>query len=58
MADRAKAKDDFFHRVDRGRTIRAVALGLGHSVQTCHGWRNEAGVSTTRGKSRTYSPED
>ncbi len=54
----AKEREEFFRRLDRGGTIRAVAAELGLGVDSCYRWRREAGVSTTRGKSRTYTAED
>lgn len=47
---KAKERDEFFRRLDRGGTIRAVAAELGLSVESCYRWRNEAGVSTPRVK--------
>lgn len=55
---KAKERDEFFRRFDRGGTIRAVAAELGLSVESCYRWRNEAGVSTPRVKSRVYTTED
>ena len=55
---KAKERDEFFRRLDRGGTIRAVAAELGLSVESCYRWRNEAGVSTSRAKSRVYTAED
>lgn len=55
---KAKERDEFFRRLDRGGTIRAVAAELGLSVESCYRWRNEAGVSTPRVKSRVYTTED
>lgn len=55
---KAKERDEFFRRLDRGGTIRAVAAELGLSVEWCYRWRNEAGVSTSRAKSRVYTAED
>ena len=54
---KAKERDEFFRRLDRGGTIRAVAAELGLSVESCYRWRNEAGVSTSRAKSRVYTAE-
>ena len=57
---KAKERDEFFRRLDRGGTIRAVAAELGLSVESCYRsrGRNEAGVSTPRVKSRVYTTED
>lgn len=55
---KAKERDEFFRSLDRGGTIRAVAAELGLSVESCYRWRNEAGVSTPRVKSRVYTAED
>jgi hypothetical protein len=55
---KAKEREAFFRRLDRGGTIRAVAAELGLSVSSCYRWRQEAGVSTPRGKSRAYTSED
>ncbi|MDN6179097.1 MAG: helix-turn-helix domain-containing protein, partial [Micrococcaceae bacterium] len=55
---KAKEREEFFRRLDRGGTIRAVAAELGVSVDSCYRWRREAGVSTPRGKSRSYTAED
>lgn len=55
---RAKEREEFFRRLDRGGTIRAVAAELGVSVDSCYRWRREAGVSTPRGKNRPYTAED
>lgn len=55
---KAKEREEFFRLLDRGGTIRAVAAELGVSVDSCYRWRREAGVSTPRGKSRSYTAED
>jgi len=52
---KAKERDEFFRRLDRGGTIRAVAAELGLSVDACYRWRREAGVSTRRAKNRAYT---
>lgn len=54
----AEDKANFFRRLDRGGTIRAVAAELGLNVDACYRWRHETGQSTARGKDRTYSAED
>lgn len=55
---KAKEREAFFRRLDRGGTIRAVAAELGLSVDSCYRWRREAQVSTPRVKNRSYSVED
>lgn len=55
---KAKEREAFFRRLDRGGTIRAVAAELGLSVDSCYRWRREAQVSTLRVKNRAYSAED
>jgi IS30 family transposase len=55
---KAKEREEFFRRLDRGGTIRAVAAELGLSVDACYRWRQEANVSTTRAKSRMYTAEE
>jgi len=55
---KAKERDEFFRRLDRGGTIRAVAAELGLSVDACYRWRREAGVSTRRAKNRAYTAQD
>lgn len=55
---KAKEREEFFRRLDRGGTIRAVAAELGVSVDSCYRWRREAGISTPRGKNRSYTDED
>ncbi|PVE14822.1 IS30 family transposase, partial [Arthrobacter sp. Bz4] len=54
----AKEREEFFHRLDRGGTIRAVAAELGLSVDSCYRWRSEAQLSTPRVKNRSYTAED
>ncbi|WP_367379205.1 helix-turn-helix domain-containing protein [Subtercola boreus] len=55
---KAKAREEFFRRLDRGGTIRAVAAELGVSVDACYRWRREANISTPRAKSRSYTAEE
>src|SRR5699024_4304239 len=55
---KAKEREAFFRRLDRGGTIRAVAAELGLSVDSCYRWRREAQVATPRGKNRSYSAEE
>ena len=55
---KAKEREEFFHRLDRGGTVRAVAAELGLSVDACYRWRREANISTPRAKSRSYTAED
>jgi IS30 family transposase len=55
---KAKEREEFFRRLDRGGTIRAVAAELGLSVDACYRWRREASVSTPRVKSRMYTVEE
>ena len=55
---KAKEREMFFRRLDRGGTIRAVAAELGFSVDSCYRWRREASVSTLRPKNRSYTAED
>lgn len=55
---KAKEREESFRRLDRGGTIRSVAAELGVSVDSCYRWRREAGVSTPRQKSRSYTAED
>src|SRR5699024_12372470 len=55
---KAKEREAFFRRLDRGGTIRAVAAELGLSVDSCYRWRREAQVATPRGKNRPYSAEE
>src|SRR5699024_4673296 len=45
---KAKEREAFFRRLDRGGTIRAVAAELGLSVDSCYRWRRDAQVSTLR----------
>ncbi|MHA7295195.1 IS30 family transposase [Arthrobacter sp. HLT1-21] len=54
----AKEREEFFHRLDRGGTIRAVAAELGLSVDSCYRWRREAQLSTVRVKNRSYTDAD
>ncbi len=51
----AAEKAEFFRRLDRGGTIRAVAAELGLSPDVCYRWRHESGTSTARGRPRAYS---
>jgi len=53
---KAKEREEFFRRLDRGGTVRAAELGLSPSV--CYRWRTEAGVSTPRAASRSYTDDD
>lgn len=55
---KAKEREEFFRLLDRGGAIRAVAAELDVSVDSCYRWRREAGVSTQRGKNRSYTAED
>ena len=55
---KAKEREEFFRRLDRGGAIRAVAAELGLSVDACYRWRQEANVSITRAKSRMYTAEE
>jgi IS30 family transposase len=55
---KAAERKEFFKRLDKGGTIRAVALELGISPDSAYRWRNEAGVSTRRQVSRRYSAEE
>jgi len=55
---KAKERKEFFRRLDRGGTVRAVAAELGLSVDACYRWRREANISTPRAKSRSYTAED
>ncbi|WP_426997536.1 helix-turn-helix domain-containing protein [Pseudarthrobacter sp. N5] len=55
---KAKEREEFFRRLDRGGTIRAVAAELGLSVDACYRWRQEANVSTPRVKSRRYTAQE
>lgn len=54
----AAERAEFFRRLDRGGTIRAVAVKLGLSPDTCYRWRHESGTSTARGVPRTYTAQD
>lgn len=45
----------FFKRLDRGVTIRAVALELGISPDSAYLWHDESGVSTRRQANRRYT---
>lgn len=55
---KAAERAEFFRRLDRGGTIRAVAAELGLSPDTCYRWRHESGTSTARGIPRTYTAQD
>jgi transposase-like protein len=55
---KAAERAEFFRRLDRGGTIRAVAAELGLSPDTCYRWRHESGTSTARSRSRGYSAAD
>ena len=55
---KAAERAEFFRRLDRGGTIRAVAAELGLSPDTCYRWRHESGTSTARGVARTYTAQD
>jgi IS30 family transposase len=54
----AEERREFFRRLDRGGTIRAVAAELGVSPDSCYRWRREAGIATSRLRSRAYSAQD
>lgn len=54
----AEQKLEFFRRLDRGGTIRAVAAELGLNVDTCYSWRCQAGQSTPRRVSRKYTADE
>lgn len=54
---KAAERKEFFKRLDKSETIRAVALELGISPHSAHRRRNEAGVSTRRQVSRRYTAE-
>lgn len=51
-------RKEFFKRLDKGGTIRAVAIELGISPDSAYRWRREAGVSSVRQPNREYSAEE
>lgn len=55
---KAKEREAFFRRLDRGGTVRAVAAELGLSPSICYRWPTEAGASSPRAASRSYTDED
>lgn len=54
---KAAERKEFFRRLDKSETIRAVAFELGISPHSAHRRRNEAGASTRRQVSRRYTAE-
>lgn len=55
---KAAERKEFFKRLDKGGTIRAVAIELGISLDSAYRWRREAGVSTPRKANREYCEVD
>jgi len=55
---KAAERREFFLRLDKGGTIRAVAIELGINPHAAYRWRREAGVSTRRLANREYSAEE
>ncbi len=55
---KAAGRREFFKRLDKGGTIRAVAIELGISPDVAYRWRREAGVSSMRQPNRVYSTEE
>jgi transposase, IS30 family len=49
---------EFFRLLDRGGTVRAAAAAVGVSADVGYRWCRQAGVSSPRGRARSYTAEE